>query len=58
MEQSTHITVGRSIFIDTKHRLARVYITNPEIRRLVYGQPEPGGGDGEEGRRDDGDPVG
>ncbi len=30
-EQGTHITVGRSIFIDTKHRLARVYITNPEI---------------------------
>jgi len=30
-EQGTHITVGRSIFVDTKHRLARVYITNPEI---------------------------
>lgn len=30
-EQETHITVGRSIFIDTKHRLARVYITDPEI---------------------------
>ena len=30
-EQATHITVGRSIFVDTKHRLARVYITNPEI---------------------------
>jgi pilus assembly protein CpaC len=30
-EQGTHITVGRSIFIDTKHRLARVYITNPEV---------------------------
>lgn len=30
-EQSTHITVGRSIFIDTKHRLARVYITNPDV---------------------------
>lgn len=30
-EQATHITVGRSIFIDTKHRLARVYITDPEI---------------------------
>lgn len=30
-EQTSHITVGRSIFIDTKHRLARVYITNPEI---------------------------
>jgi pilus assembly protein CpaC len=30
-EKTTHITVGRSIFIDTKHRLARVYITNPEI---------------------------
>jgi pilus assembly protein CpaC len=30
-EQATHITVGRSIFIDTKHRLARVYITDPDI---------------------------
>ncbi len=30
-EQGTHITVGRSIFIDTKHRLARVYITDPEV---------------------------
>jgi len=28
---STHIITGRSIFIDTKHRLARVYVTNPEI---------------------------
>ena len=30
-EQTTHITVGRSIFIDTKKRLARVYITNPDV---------------------------
>jgi pilus assembly protein CpaC len=30
-EQVTHITVGRSLFIDTRHRLARVYITNPDI---------------------------
>ena len=30
-EQVTHITVGRSIFIDTRKRLARVYITNPDI---------------------------
>ena len=30
-EQTAHITVGRSIFVDTKHRLARVYITNPDI---------------------------
>ena len=30
-EQGTHITVGRSIFIDTKHRLARIYITNPDV---------------------------
>ena len=30
-EQTAHITVGRSIFIDTKHRLARVYITNPDV---------------------------
>jgi len=30
-EQATHITVGRSIFVDTKRRLARVYITNPDV---------------------------
>ncbi len=30
-EQSTHIVVGRSLFVDTRHRVARVYITNPEI---------------------------
>jgi pilus assembly protein CpaC len=30
-DQSTHITVGRSLFIDTKRRLARIYITDPEI---------------------------
>jgi pilus assembly protein CpaC len=30
-EQATHITVGRSIFIDTRHRLARVYITDPDV---------------------------
>ncbi len=29
--QATHIITGRSMFIDTKHRLARVYVTNPEI---------------------------
>ena len=30
-EQATHITVGRSLMIDTKRRLARVYITDPDI---------------------------
>ena len=30
-EQTAHIIVGRSIYIDTKHRLARVYITNPDV---------------------------
>ena len=29
--QTTHLVTGRSMFIDTKHRLARVYVTNPEI---------------------------
>jgi len=28
---ATHIITGRSMFIDTRHRLARVYVTNPEI---------------------------
>ena len=30
-DQVTHITLGRSVVVDTKHRLAKVYITNPEI---------------------------
>jgi pilus assembly protein CpaC len=30
-EQATHIVVGRSVFIDTKHRVARIYITNPDV---------------------------
>ena len=30
-EQITHILVGRSLFIDTKNRLSRVYVTNPEV---------------------------
>ena len=27
----THMISGHSIFIDTKHRLAKVYVTNPEV---------------------------
>lgn len=30
-DQMTHITLGRSVVVDTKHRLAKIYITNPEI---------------------------
>lgn len=30
-EDLTHITVGRSLFINTHNRLARVYVTNPEV---------------------------
>jgi pilus assembly protein CpaC len=30
-EQSVHITVGRSMFLSTKHRLTRVYVTNPAV---------------------------
>lgn len=30
-DQITHITLGRSITVETKHRLAKIYITNPEI---------------------------
>ncbi len=30
-EQVTHMTTGHAMFIDTKHRLARVYVTNPDI---------------------------
>jgi len=30
-EQQIHMTVGRTIFIDTKHRLTRVYVTDPTV---------------------------
>ena len=30
-DQITHITLGRSMTVETKHRLAKIYITNPEI---------------------------
>jgi len=30
-EQQIHMIVGRTIFIDTKHRLTRVYVTDPTI---------------------------
>ena len=30
-EQQLHMTVGRTIFIDTKHRLTRVYVTDPTV---------------------------
>jgi pilus assembly protein CpaC len=30
-ENAVHILVGRSLFIDTKLRLSRVYVTNPEV---------------------------
>ncbi len=30
-EQVTHIIAGHAMFIDTKHRLTRVYVTNPDI---------------------------
>ncbi len=30
-EQQIHMVVGRTIFIDTKHRLTRVYVTDPTV---------------------------
>ncbi len=30
-ENAIHLTVGRSLFLSTKHRLARVYVTNPTV---------------------------
>ncbi len=30
-QQVTHVITGHSMFIDTKHRLARVYVTNPDV---------------------------
>jgi pilus assembly protein CpaC len=30
-EQTIHLQVGHSIFVNTKHRLSRVYVTNPTV---------------------------
>ncbi len=31
VEQQLHLVVGRSVFINTRHRLTRVYVTSPSI---------------------------
>lgn len=31
IEQQLHLVVGRSIFVNTRHRLTRVYVTSPSI---------------------------
>jgi pilus assembly protein CpaC len=49
-QEMTHIVVGESTFISTKHRLTRVYVTNPAIldsytaspNQLVCTAKEPG----------------
>jgi pilus assembly protein CpaC len=49
-QEATHIVVGESTFVNTKHRLKRVYITNPAVldsytaspNQLVCTAKEPG----------------
>jgi pilus assembly protein CpaC len=31
VEQKLHLLIGRSIFVNTKHRMVRVYVANPEM---------------------------
>ncbi|MES2391020.1 MAG: pilus assembly protein N-terminal domain-containing protein [Acidobacteriota bacterium] len=38
-EQSLHVAVGHSIFVDTKHRLTRVYVTDPTILNSYTSSP-------------------
>ena len=38
-EKPLHITLGKSLFIDTKHRLTRVYVTNPAILTAYVANP-------------------
>ena len=38
-EQVLHVAVGRSIFVDTKHRLTRVYVTDPTILNSYTSSP-------------------
>jgi pilus assembly protein CpaC len=38
-EESLHVMVGRSIFVDTKHRLTRVYVTDPEVLNSYTSSP-------------------
>lgn len=39
-EQSIHMVVGRSIFVNTKQRLTRVYITNPAVLDSFTASPD------------------
>ncbi|WP_263356070.1 type II and III secretion system protein family protein [Acidicapsa ligni] len=38
-EKPLHVVVGRSVFIYTKHRLTRVYVTNPAILSAYVASP-------------------
>ena len=38
-EKVMHLLVGRSIFVDTKHRLTRVYVTDPSILNAYTATP-------------------
>ncbi len=38
-EKTVHLAVGHSLFIDTKHRLSRVYITNPDVLNSYTSSP-------------------
>ena len=38
-EQMIHLVVGRTIFVDTKHRLTRVYVTDPTVLNSYTSNP-------------------
>lgn len=38
-EKVLHLVVGRSIFVDTKHRMTRVYVTDPSILNSYTATP-------------------
>lgn len=38
-EKVMHLQVGHSLFIDTKHRLSRVYVTNPDVLNSYTSSP-------------------
>ena len=38
-EKVLHLMVGHSLFVDTKHRLSRVYVTNPDVLNSYTASP-------------------
>jgi pilus assembly protein CpaC len=38
-EQMMHVQVGHTVFVDTRHRLARVYVTDPSVLNTYTSNP-------------------